>query len=161
MKTIWIAAASAALSMAAAASAAVPASDDRNALERLASAADQAWNRGDAEGMSILYTESASLRLGGMDKPLVGRGAVRSYFGRSFEKRPPGFRHVTQLRHVEMLGPSLAFSDAAVSVEQSDGKGGWLLVRQYENNSIAVREAGQWKLSSVRAYPVPEPAKQP
>ncbi len=124
-------------------------------LERLADAADQAWNRGDAEGMSRYYVDEANLRLSSMAEPLKGRDALRSYFSRSFAGRTTSMRHVTKIEDIDMLGPDLALSDGIVRVERDDGNGGWALVREYRNNSLAVRRNGRWQLAAVRAFALP------
>lgn len=142
----------------AAAAAAPPAPADRAALERLAAENDAAWTAKDWDSITGQYSEAGTLRVG-TDAPIhLGRAAIGRFFRASFERRAPGFRHVTRLDNIEMVTPDLAIADARVRVERAEA-GSWSLVREFTNSSLLVREGGRWKLHSVRANPLPDGAK--
>jgi uncharacterized protein (TIGR02246 family) len=150
----------AALAAAPAALQAAPAGpEDRAALERLAAAADLAWNRRDAAAMSGFYAADANLRLGGMADPVTGREAVRAYFERAFAARAGEMRHITVVDDIDVPRPGMAVSDATVRVEQRAADGSWRLVRSFANTSVAIREQGAWKLAAVRAHLLPPPGE--
>lgn len=143
-----------ALAWSAAAAAAPPSEADRMALERLAAENDAAWTRKDTGAILDQYAAGGTLRVGSAAKMEKGEAEIRRFFEASFARRPDGFRHVTELRNIEMIAPGIAMADAHVRVEKADGSG-WALFREFSNNSLAVREGKRWKLHSVRAYPLP------
>ena len=143
-----------ALAWSAAAAAAPPSEADRVALERLAAENDAAWDRKDVAAILKQYAAGGTLRVGPAAKMEKGEEEIRTFFQASFARRADGFRHVTELRNIEMIAPGIAMADAHVRVERADGNG-WALVREFSNNSLAVREGKTWKLHSVRAYPLP------
>ena len=134
-----------------------PSAADQAQLAALAAEADSAWNEKDADRMAAAYTPGATLGLGG-GKPIDGRDAVRSTFQRNFAARQGTMRHLTTVERTELIAPDLAMSDAAVRVEQQQPDGSWTLMRSFRNVSLARREAGAWKLHSVRAFLVPNPS---
>lgn len=135
--------------------AAPPDAADFAAMKKLARLNDAAWDAGDANAISTGYVADGTLRLSDAPEAFEGREAVRGYVVQSFAKRPAGFRHITKLDRVDMLTPDLAFTDASVRVEKSNPDGSWSLIREYRNNTIAVRQGKQWKLRTVRAYAQP------
>lgn len=137
-----------------AAAAAPPGPADRAALERLAAANDAAWTAKDWAAITRQYAESGTLRVAPTAPIEIGRESIARFFQASFERRPPGFRHVTRIDNIEMVAPDLAVADGYVRVERS-GPAGWTLVREFTSSSLVVRERGQWKLHSVRANPLP------
>lgn len=142
-----------ALAWSAAATASPPAAADRMALERLAAENDAAWDRKDVVAILKQYAVDGTLRIGPAAKMEKGEEEIRTFFRESFARRPDGFRHLTELRNIEMIAPDIAMADAHVRVEKADGNG-WALVREFSNNSLVVREGKTWKLHSVRAYPL-------
>jgi uncharacterized protein (TIGR02246 family) len=151
---VWASAATA-LGVSAAVIAAPPGKTDIGEMQRLADSNDAAWNLGDATAISGNYAAEGSLRLSDAAEVFQGREAVRSYFAKSFAGRPAGFRHVTRLDHIDMITPDVAFTDAHVRVEKSNPDGSWSTVREYRNNSVAVRQGKKWQLRTVRAYALP------
>ena len=151
MRPFLIAIALASAAVISPADAAPPTPEDQTVLEALAARNDAAWNAADAAAISAQYSEDGSLRLSGMTEALTGRAAVHSYFERSFAQRPPGLRHVSRLQRIEMVAPDLAFADAHVRVETLQ-EGRWQLAREFVNHSLLRREAGGWRLHSVRAH---------
>lgn len=143
-----------ALAWSAAAAAAPPPEADRIALERLAAENDSAWNRKDVAAILNQYAADGTLRVSPAAKMEKGEEEIRTFFQASFARRGDGFRHVTELRNIEMIAPGIAMADAHVRVEKANGSG-WALVREFSNNSLVVREGESWKLHSVRAYPLP------
>ena len=142
-----------------AAAATSPSDADRIALARLAAENDAAWTRKDLAAILKQYAADGTLRVGPAAKMEKGEEEIRRFFQTSFARRPDGFRHLTELRNIEMIGPDIAMADAHVRVERADGEG-WALVREFSNNSLVVREGKTWKLHSVRAYPLPMAAGQ-
>jgi uncharacterized protein (TIGR02246 family) len=130
---------------------------DQAALQALADEADAAWNLKDAARMAAAYTDNASLRLAA-GPAIAGREAIRTVFTRNFAARQGTMRHVTSVDRAELIEPNLAFTDAGVRVEQQQPDGSWTLMRSFRNVSVARREAGAWKLQSVRAFLIPNPS---
>lgn len=141
-----------------AAKAAPPPAADRAALEQLASANDAAWTAKDWAAITGQYSEAGTLRVAPTARIEIGREAIGRFFQASFGRRPAGFRHVTRIDNIEMVTPDVAIADGYVRVERAQGSG-WELMRGFASSSLIVREGGQWKLHSVRANPLPEPAK--
>jgi len=136
--------------------AAPPTAEQRQALEALASRADAAWNARDAATMGSYYTADGSIKLSGMASPVEGRAAIQAYFERAFAQRQGDMRHVTMLRKADMVAPNVVYTDSDVRVEMRKPDGGYSLVRAFENNSVAIREGGVWKLHALRANAVPQ-----
>ncbi|QJE72045.1 SgcJ/EcaC family oxidoreductase [Aerophototrophica crusticola] len=134
-----------------AAFAAPPSEPDAASLRALAEAGDTAWNVADAAAMARLYTDDASLRVGQTAEAVRGRDGIQAYFTQSFARRPGPMRHVTQIRHLEMLTPDMAMGENDVLVEKPDGQGGWTTVARFTNQSVLVRAGKGWKLHAVRA----------
>lgn len=131
-----------------------PTAADRGALLRLAAENDEAWSAKDTKRILSQYATSGTLQVGPTAPLHVGREAVGKFFVGAFERRPVGFRHVTEVQHISMVSADVAVADSHVRVERQEN-GAWGLVRQFRNTSTAVREAGEWKLHSVRATPLP------
>ena len=98
----------------AAAMAAPPPQADAAALRTLANAADLAWNAADVDGMAAYYSPDATLQVTGRGDQLVGREAIRAYFGQAFARRPGVFRHVTEVRRMDALDRDTVVSDASI-----------------------------------------------
>ena len=153
MKLLHILAA-AAFGLASAAAAVPPTEPDRIALHRLAAENDAAWTAKDAATISGQYVADGSARVGHDSGPVAGREALRAFFAANFARRQPGFRHVTELDHIEMIGADAASADAKVRVERVNAAGGWELVREFRTNGLVVRDGGGWRMRSVRAHPL-------
>jgi len=151
MKTLLVAAL--AWAAATAAMAAPPSPADIQALRALGDAADAAWDAKDADRMAAHYAADASLLVGGASGVRLGREDIRAYFKRAFAQRVGTMRHISEFRGQDMLGPDLALTDLWVRVEEQQPDGTWREVRRFNNVSLAVREAGAWKMKAVRAYP--------
>lgn len=152
MKSFVSAAAAAVVLLATPAFAAAPSAQEAAELKALAEAGDAAWNAADARRMASLYLPDATLVVRGAADRLDGAAAIQAFFERAFGRRPAGFRHVTEIVSIDVVEPGLAFSDVVVRVEQRQADGGWKLIREFDNVSIAVREGGAWKLRTVRTY---------
>lgn len=139
-----------AATMAQAASAAPPTDEDRVALTQLAAQLDAVWDEGDPTAVSTFYAEDGTLRLD--SRPLVqGRDAVRRYFEETIGRRPAGARHVTEVEHIDMLTPDLAFVDAHARIERDGAQGGREVLAHFHNQTLASRHDGQWRFRAVRA----------
>ena len=155
---IWKTMLAAALALGSAAQAAPPSAPDRAALEKLAADNDSAWTAKDWATITTQYVATGTLRVAPTAPIEIGRPAIGRFFRSAFERRPAGFRHVTRIDNIEMVTPDLAVADGYVRVERAEG-GGWTLVREFASSSLVVREAGRWKLHSVRANPLPAQPK--
>lgn len=133
--------------------AAPPSDEDRRALEQLAADNDAAWGAKDVATISGQYVEAGSVRVSPQAPVIVGREPVIGFFAQTFARRQGVHRHITTLDHIELIAPDMALADASVRVERQEADGGWALVRTFRNVTLAVREAGKWKLRSVRAIP--------
>ena len=126
---------------------------DRVALERLAADNDAAWGAKDVATMSGQYTSDGTVRVSPQSPVIAGKASVSQFFAQAFARRQGVHRHITSLDHIEMIAPDMALADASVRVERQEQDGSWSLVRTFRNLTVAVREAGSWKLRSVRAIP--------
>lgn len=131
-----------------------PSRTDEVALRALGAAADAAWDAKDADRMATYYADDASLLVSGAGGEQLGRAQVQAYYQRAFASRSGDLRHVSEIRGLQMLGPDLALTDVWVRVEARQPDGVWKPMRYFNNVSLAVREAGGWKLRAVRAYPL-------
>jgi uncharacterized protein (TIGR02246 family) len=154
VKTLSLAAAAALTLSALPANAAPPAEADRQALTKLATDNDTAWNVKDAATILGQYAAEGTLRVGHDSSVLAGREAIGRFFDAAFARRPDGFRHVTRIDHIEMITPDMALADGYVRVERAGDNVAWTLVREFRSNSLVVREGGEWRLHSVRAHPL-------
>lgn len=137
-----------------AAVAAPPSRMDDMALRALCAAADEAWDAKDADRMATYYADDATLLVGGAGGEQLGRAQVQAYFQRAFASRSGDLRHVSEIRGLQMLSPDMALTDVWVRVEARQPDGVWKPMRYINNVSLAVREAGGWKLRAVRAFPM-------
>jgi uncharacterized protein (TIGR02246 family) len=133
--------------------AAPPSDEDCRALQQLAAENDAAWGAKDASTMSSQYTADGTVRVSPQSPVISGRKNVTEFFAQAFARRQGTHRHITSLDNIELIGPDTALADASVRVERQEADGSWMLVRTFRNISLAKREAGQWKLRSVRAIP--------
>ena len=145
------------LAFAASLATAEPDAADRQALVDLAVATDVHWDARDAKGMAALFTEDATLRVGAEGPVQRGRPALEAFYARGFAARAQVERHVTELTHIEMVSPTVAFTDARVRIERQGPNGGWTTVRTFSNTAVAVKIDGRWLLRSARAQQVPRP----
>lgn len=126
---------------------------DKTALEQLAATNDAAWGSKDVATMSGQYASDGTVRVSPQAPVISGKASVAKFFSEAFARREGVHRHITNLDHIELLTPDMALADASVRVERQLPDGSWSLVRTFRNLSVAVREAGGWKLRSVRAIP--------
>jgi uncharacterized protein (TIGR02246 family) len=144
-----------ALALAANLSAPQPSEADRRALVDLATATDVHWDAKDAPAMASLFTDDATLKVGA-DSPVVeGRRALEAFYARGFQARSRVERHITALTRIEMITPTVAFTDARVRIDQQQADGSWTTVRSFANTAVAVKADGRWRLRSARAQRVP------
>lgn len=152
-----------AATMTQAASATPPTDADRALLTRIAAQLDAVWDEGDPAAVSAFYAADGTLRLD--SRPLVeGRAAVQRYFEETISRRPAGARHVTEVDHIDMLTPDLAFVDARARIERETAQGGREVLAHFHNQTLASREGGQWRFRAVRAQrmvPTGRPAQGP
>ncbi|RIX27116.1 DUF4440 domain-containing protein [Sphingomonas edaphi] len=134
--------------------AAPPSETDRRALEQLAADNDAAWNAKDVATIASQYADAGSVRVSPQSPVIVGRQPVTGFFNEAFSRRRGTHRHITNLDHIELISPDMAFADAAVRVEREEPDGTWVLVRTFRSVTIAVREGLAWKLRAVRAIPL-------
>lgn len=132
--------------------AAPPRAEERTSLLAVADAADAAWDAGDAIGIADVYTNDATFVLG-TGREVTGREAIRQWFREYFAGRPAGRRLVTHVDRISMLQPGIALLDGRVRVEERREDGTWVVVREYANYCVAVRDADRWRLHEVRAIP--------
>jgi ketosteroid isomerase-like protein len=133
--------------------AAPPSHADGQALRRLAAENDAAWTARDALTIAGQYVADGSVRVGHDANPVTGRASLRAFFEANFSQRQPGFRHVTEVDHIDMVAADTALADARVRVERANAAGGWDLVREFRTNSLLVRDGGVWRMRAVRAHP--------
>lgn len=145
----------AALLAAAPAQAAQPAPVDAAVLTALAAEADTAWNLRDADRMTAVYADHASLIVGAMPEAREGRAGIGDYIARAFAGRQGEWRHVTRLTRMEAVGPDLVLSDAVVDVDQRQPDGSWKTMRRFNNVTLAQRQGDGWRIRTVRAFPMP------
>ncbi len=136
-----------------------PVAENEAALNELIAKYLQAVNRGDADGLAVLYTEDA-IRMQSNSKPKVGRDAIRLFAAADFAN----FNWDMQLRvdETEYSG-DLAFvrgtyamslsskEDPSVVVHQEVGKwmdlmrrqedGSWLIAREISNRDHPLGQA--------------------
>lgn len=140
------------------ASATPPTDADRAALTRIAQQLDVVWDDGDPAAVSAFYAVDGTLRL--EDRPLVeGRAAVQRYFEETIGRRPAGARHVTDIEHIDMLTPDLAFVDVQARIERESAQGGREVLMRFHNQTLATRQGGEWLFRAVRAQRVAPPMR--
>lgn len=125
---------------------------DRIAVEALAGAADAAWNARDYKGLSAMYVEDGTLQVSGT--AVEGVGAIHEYFRKSFARLDPAMRHITQVTGLHPQSNDVVLADTLVRLVRQDAQGEQT-VREFSTVTVVVRRDGQWKLSGVRAYPLP------
>lgn len=126
---------------------------DRTALIALAAQNDAAWGEKDVAAIKQQYTADGSLRVAPGSPVVVGRHSILEFFGKAFARRNGVYRHITVIDHLEPITSNLVLADGGVRVERQEADGRWSLVRTFRNVSVVAREAGEWKLRSVRAIP--------
>lgn len=132
--------------------------EDAAEVLRLAEAGDAFWNRKDAAGLSRLYTEDAHNWMVGTDMNLRGRDAIAAYFTGTFARRGPGLRHRTVVTELQLVAPGVVAADGDVFVEQvAEGQPPRVL-RRFTMSSVAVKDAGGWRIRINRVHLVPAPA---
>lgn len=130
---------------------------EMHAVEAAATQADANWNARDAAGLSAMYTDDATLVVGDTDA-LRGREAVLAYFTRSFARTPASMRHTTMVDRMIVLAPDLVWADTRVALDDAGASGQPTRVRDFNTLTLLRKQDGQWKLHTVRAYPVPAAA---
>lgn len=127
---------------------------EMRAVEAAATQADANWNARDAAGLSAMYTGDATLVVGGTEV-LRGREAVLAYFTRSFARTPASMRHTTLVDRMIVLAPDLVWADTRVALDDAGASGQLTRVRDFNTLTLLRKQDSQWKLHTVRAYPVP------
>lgn len=123
-----------------------------NRLQKVADAADDAWNRRDVAGMLARFAGDATATIGGTQQ-LTGRAQLRAFYINSFKGLPPGMTHRTVVRRIEKIGDMYA-TDSAVYLEMPDDANGKRVVREFFTFAL-VRPAGDdWEFVAVRAIPL-------
>lgn len=148
---------------------------ERRAVEAAAEEADANWNARDAAALAAMYSDDATLLVGGREPMLRGREAVLAYFTTSFARAPASLHHTTTLDRMIVLAPDLVWADTRVALDDIavDGTavegpavegtavegpavdGRRTRVRDFHTLTLLRRTDGQWKLHAVRAFPVP------
>lgn len=153
---------------------------ERRAVEAAAEEADANWNARDAAALAAMYSDDATLLVGGREPMLRGREAVLAYFTTSFARAPASLHHTTTLDRMIVLAPDLVWADTRVAlddiavggtavegtavegaavggtaVEGAAVEGRRTRVRDFHTLTLLRRTDGQWKLHAVRAFPVP------
>jgi ketosteroid isomerase-like protein len=144
-----------ATALAAAPAHAVPATEAaRQELHGAVAAMDAAWDRKDLTTWVTLFDREATIQAG-PSAVLEGQAAIRTFFGRDFERRRGTMRHVSHPHRIDMVAPGLALVDKLVCIEQQDGNGGWKALLTFSNSTLMTRVQGAWKVRAVRAHIVP------
>lgn len=130
------------------------ADSDKHAVEAAAVQADAHWNARDAAGLAAMYADDATLVVGG-GALAQGQAAVLAYFTASFARTPATLRHTTRVDRLVVLAPDLVLADTRVALDQPGADGAPRRVRDFNTLTLLARRDGQWKLHTVRAYPVP------
>ena len=130
-----------------------PAPADRLQLTQLAEQMDRAWTEGNAQANARLFATNATARFGN-DRLGIGKDAILAQLQSFFKDRPAGLRHVTRIERIERLAEDLALWDAEVRVEGQRPPGQWVQLTTIRNVTIAVRQREEWRIQSVRAFPV-------
>ena len=148
---------------------------ERRAVEAAAEEADANWNARDAAALAAMYSDDATLLVGGREPMLRGREAVLAYFTTSFARAPASLHHTTTVDRMIVLAPDLVWADTRVALDDIavDGTavegpavegtavegpavdGRRTRVRDFHTLTLLRRTDGQWKLHAVRAFPVP------
>ena len=158
---------------------------ERRAVEAAAEEADANWNARDAAALAAMYSDDATLLVGGREPMLRGREAVLAYFPKSFARAPASLHHTTTVDRMIVLAPDLVWADTRVAlddiavegtavesttvdgttvdgttvdgtaVEGTADDGRRTRVRDFHTLTLLRRTDGQWKLHAVRAFPVP------
>jgi uncharacterized protein (TIGR02246 family) len=127
---------------------------DRLQVEAAAIAADANWNSRNADGLAAMYTDDATLLIGGRGPALTGPEAVQAYFTTSFARTPPSMHHTTLVDRIVVLAPDLVLADTRVALDEAAPDGSLRRVRDFNTVTVLGRRNGEWKFQSVRAYPV-------
>lgn len=134
---------------------AVPATEAaRQELQVAVAAMDAAWDRKDLATWVSLFDQDATIQAG-PNSVLEGQAAIRTFFGRDFERRPGTMRHISEARRIDMVAPDLALVDKLVRLEQQDADGRWKVLLTFANSTLMTRAQGSWKVRAVRAHIVP------
>lgn len=126
-----------------------------NRLQKVADAADDAWNRRDVAGMLARFAGDATATIGGTQQ-LTGRAQLRAFYINSFKGLPPGMTHRTVVRRIEKIGDMYA-TDSAVYLEMPDGPTGRKVVREFMTVGLMRRAGTGWEFLHVRAIPLTAP----
>ncbi|MFD2367048.1 YybH family protein [Pseudoduganella sp. GCM10020061] len=121
-------------------------------LQKVADAADDAWNRRDVAAMTSRFASDATATIGGTQQ-LTGKDQLGAFYTNSFKGLPHGMTHRTVVRRIEKLGDMYA-TDSAVFLEMPDGANGKRVVREFFTFAL-IRPAGDdWEFVAVRAVPL-------
>ena len=113
----------------------------------------EAWNKGDAKGLALLYTTNA-VRIAADGQVIVGREDIEKSFTKNFAGVWKGTKIVLRPVHTQNAGPDVRILHGTwelSGVSSGPAKGLSL--------STLVRQGGQWKLASIAAFPEPSGAK--
>ncbi|UXI68131.1 YybH family protein [Tahibacter amnicola] len=127
------------------------------ALRELAAETDRRWDARDAQGLSALFATDATLQIAGRET-VVLRDAIEIYFQKSFSAMSDDLRHVTRIVRWQALAPDLVLTDNDVRLERLLPSGERILVRQFINHTIAVKDGTGWRLKASRAHVRPAEA---
>lgn len=127
---------------------------DREAIVRVASDSDAAWNARDAVRLASFFTRDGDNRILGTPVELRGRDAIVSYFTGSLAKVDPAMRHVTDVRELHRITADVVASDVDVRLERTAADGTTSVVRKFSVTAILVRTDEGWKIRLNRVRPV-------
>lgn len=121
---------------------------DDDAVAGVIAAREAAWNAGDAEAYGALLTEDAEI-ISATGRPAAGRAALLALFLEQRAGVYAGVRTATRVARIDWSSPDEASVEAEYRLE-----GGSAPVRRSGRIAFGMRrEAGRWRIASIRGIP--------
>jgi len=129
------------------------------AMDKLARGYEQAWVKGDANGIAALYTEDALLV--NADGVHHGRAAVAKSIATNFAGPWKGSTLVVHLGQSQALGPDMTLNEGTYEVNGVTGPDGKPLAIKGHYLNTLVKKGGAWVIAGHMAFAPPPPGMMP
>jgi len=121
-----------------------PAASAEDAIERLGAAWREAFEKGDAEALALLFAEDAEY-VSADGEVHQGREAIRK-LATGFFHRFPGAKLDSKRTSLRFLAPTLAVADGKTAILDAEGT----VRSRFAYTVVASRNGDQWSISSLR-----------
>lgn len=122
---------------------------EENRIRKTEAAYDEAWKRGNMDGIMACFAEDAML-LSPRGDVAIGKEQIRQLLSEFLQTEAVGTRHTSRISRISFVTDAVAVVDGEAFIEGAEGLSD--AVRHHIFADILVREGDAWRISQIRAH---------